>query len=90
MVALTGLLTALAAPAAAQEYDEVPSDLDYSDPGVCPARLSMGTTHNGEFFRGTAVKEADLNFWARYRFIAYNMGGLGRHRDGRVLLYLQA
>lgn len=78
LIVSLGLLPLLdPAPAVAQEYDDIPSDGEYYDPGICPARLSMGTTYNGEFFRGSAIKEADLNFWARYRFIAYNLGGLG-------------
>jgi len=49
---------------------------DYSS-AVCPQSVQMTAHYNNEFFRGEGNKEADLTFWSRYRFVAYNLGGTG-------------
>lgn len=54
-----------------------PSDEWGSEEQLCPATVGMFTNHNGEQFAGTAEKEHETFFWARYRFTAHNQGGYG-------------
>jgi hypothetical protein len=48
-----------------------------SDADLCPRMVGMYTSYNQEQFTGTGIKERETYFWGRYRFTAYNQGGVG-------------